>query len=182
MRSPSQPAGLTSAHSLPARPSAEYLRNMGVDLSKAVTSHPMVLSLCIDRNVMPTVAYLRSMGMTQLGRVLTQQPSILSLSVTANLVSLAQMDRDTRQTSCRSPPPLPCRRRFSLYAARPFDRHPRWPLHNSRWPLHTSHRPPHRSCNHPTTSLFGPTLPRAITLSVPRRSLRSSSFARSGWT
>lgn len=135
MRSPSQPAGLTSALSLPTRPSAEYLRNMGVDLSKAVTSHPMVLSLCIDRNVMPTVAYLRSMGMTQLGRVLTRQPSILSLSVTANLVSLAQIDRDTRQTSCRSPPPLPCRRRFSLAAARPFDQHP-------RWPLHTSHRPP----------------------------------------
>ena len=52
----------SQAPSPPTRPSAEYLRNMGVDLSKAVTSHPMVLSLYIDRNVMPTVAYLRSMG------------------------------------------------------------------------------------------------------------------------
>lgn len=73
-----------------------------MDLSKAIDRHPTILSLCVDRNVMPTVAYLRSIGMTKLGRVLTLQPSILSLSVTANLV------RAPTPTP-RPPPPSPKR-------------------------------------------------------------------------
>ena len=63
-------------------------------VGRAIEAHPALLSLSLDAKIVPTVEYLRSIGMgstgkgdahRSLGRVLAAQPTLLSLSIEANL-------------------------------------------------------------------------------------------------
>jgi hypothetical protein len=74
------------------RVTVEYLRETGVDVRKAVERHPQALSLSLTHSIMPSIEYLRSLGIERVGRLLTAQPTILSLSLAANLEPKVALD------------------------------------------------------------------------------------------
>jgi len=67
------------------RPTADYLRSLGVDVGRVVRSHAITLDLSLEANLKPTVSFLQREGVEELGRVLSSQPSLLSLSTQSSL-------------------------------------------------------------------------------------------------
>mmetsp|Transcript_3844 Transcript_3844/g.13175 ORF Transcript_3844/g.13175 Transcript_3844/m.13175 type:complete len:460 (-) Transcript_3844:112-1491(-) len=67
------------------RPTADYLRLLGVDVGRVVRSHAITLDLSLEANLKPTVSFLQREGVEELGRVLSSQPSLLSLSTQSSL-------------------------------------------------------------------------------------------------
>ena len=66
-------------------PDGQLSRVSGCRSLAGAGGEPVDPVLSLQANVMPTVEYLRSLGMVEVGRVITKQPAILSLSVTSNL-------------------------------------------------------------------------------------------------
>ena len=54
------------------------------ELSSLVASYPQVLGLSFEHNVMPTVEYVRSLGVSP-SKAFVRHPSLLGLSLDANL-------------------------------------------------------------------------------------------------